>query len=205
VTTEQWRQLGLGGITVLFLGGAAYVLWPEPTPPKRPAPVEARPPARSEPAPVASLPAPEPIREAPTPQPQPPPPPQPPAEATSTPELPMDPRERLKALEPLGREVFAGLRDLDGRVEACRLRDASLRLTLETLDGQVRVLRVRVVPLGAATEEATGVAPLPLDEGAASCVRGALERTILSAPSARPGRQWEMAWWPGANPWPVRP
>jgi len=196
VTTEQWRQLGLGGVTVLLLGGAVYVLWPEPTPATRPAPVEARPPARPEPAPVALPPAPEPVREAPTPR----PPPQPPAEAPQTPELPLDPRERLKALEPLGREVFAGLRDLDGRIEACQLRNASLRLTLETLEGQVRVLRVRVVPLGAETEGATGVAPLPLDEGAASCVRGALERTIVSAPSARPGRQWEMPWWPGARP-----
>ncbi len=198
MTTEPWRQLGLGGITVLLLAGTAYVLWPEPAPPNRPAPAEPSPRQRSEPAPVAALPAPEPLREAPTPQP--PPQPQPLAEATSTPELPMDPRERLKALEPLGREVFAGLRDLDGRIEACRLRDASLRLTLETLDGQVRVLRVRVMPLGAATEEATGVAPLPIDEGAARCVRGALERTIISAPSAKPGRQWEMAWWPGASP-----
>ena len=196
MTTEPWRQLGLGGITVLLLAGTAYVLWPEPAPPRRPAPVEPSPRQPSEPAPVAARLAPGPVRVDPSPQ----PPPQALAEEVKPPALPMDPRERLKALEPLRREVFAGLKDLDGRIGACRLRDASLRLILETLDGRVRVLEVRVVPAGAATEEATGAVASPIDEVAARCVVGALERTIISAPSARPGRQWEMAWGPGMSP-----
>jgi hypothetical protein len=196
VTTEQRRIIGLGGLTLLLTTGALYVLWPEPTGPARPAPVEAPRAAPSEPPPVPVAPAPEPVREA---QP-PPPPPRPAAEAPRPSDLPTDPRERLKALEPLRREVFAGLADLDGRVEACRLRDASLYLTLETLDGRVRVLEVRVAPVGAGTGGPGEGEPAALDDGAARCVRGALERTIVSAPSARPGRRWEMAWWPGARP-----
>jgi hypothetical protein len=196
LTTEPWRQLGLGGITVLLLAGTVYVLWPEPAPPSRPAPVEAGPLQRSEPAPVAALPAPEPVREAPPPQVL----PRPPAEEVKPPALPLDPRERLKALEPLRREVYAGLADLDGRVEACRLRNANLLLTLETLDQRVRVVQVRVEQAGAGAEEASGATPVALDDSAARCVRGALERTIISAPSAKPGRQWEMAWGPGAKP-----
>jgi hypothetical protein len=195
VTTEQRRVLGLGGLTLLFTAGAVYLLWPASTEPPRRAPVAPPPAARTEPAPALATPAPDPVREAPPPQ-----VPPPPAEEAKAPALPMDPRERLKALEPLRREVFAGLADLDGRVEACRLRDARLFLTLETLDQRVRVLAVRVEPAGAGTEEASGAAPVALDEGAARCVRGALERTIISAPSAKPGRQWEMPWGPGAKP-----
>ncbi len=196
MTTGHWRQLGLGGVAILFTAGSLYVLWPEPTRPTRPAPVEAPRAAPSEPPPVAAPPAPEPVREA---RPL-PPPPRPAVEAPRPPDLPLDPRERLEALEPLRREVFAGLKDLDGRIEACRLRDATLFLTLETLDQRVRVLEVRVEPAGAGTEEASGADPVALDENAARCVQGALERTIVSAPSARPGRQWEMAWGPGMSP-----
>lgn len=196
MTIEQWRQLGLGGITLLFLGGAIYVLWPASTEPPRRAPAVPPPAAFTEPAPLPPPPAPEPVRE--TLPPRVPPPPV--AQAATAPDVPLDPRERLKSLEPLRREVFAGLADLDGRVEACRLRHANLFLTLETLDQRVRVVQVRVEQPATETEEASGSAPVALDDGAARCVRGALERTIISAPSARPGRQWEMAWWPGAKP-----
>ena len=128
------------------------------------------------------------------------PPQAPRTEELGTPALPPDPRARLKALEPLRREVFAGLADLAGRVEACGVRDANLHLTLETLEGRVRVMEVRVMPAGAGTGGTTDAEPVALEDHPARCVRGALERTIISAPSAKPGRQWEMAWSPGASP-----
>lgn len=122
-----------------------------------------------------------------------------PAEAAASP-LPSDIRERQRALEPLRREVFAGLAELDGRVEACQLRDGALHLTLETLEGRVRVLQVRVTATGAGQLATEDQAPPPRDDAAARCVRGALELAVVSAPSARPGRRWEMSYWPGAGP-----
>jgi hypothetical protein len=196
VTTEQRRVFGLGGLTLLLTAGSLYLLWPVSTEPPRRDPAVSPPPARTEPAPPPPSAAPEPVREASLSQ----VPPQQLAEAPRTPDLPLDPRERLKALQPLRREVVAGLADLAGRVEACSLRDANIFLTLETLEGRVRVLEVRVMSAGAGTGAAGDAEPVARDDGAARCVRGALERTIISAPSARPGRQWEMPWGPGMVP-----
>jgi len=192
VDDRQLRRLGLGGIAILVAAGALYFMWPESPEPRRPARFEASPASPAAPAPAGGPPAPEPVR-APTLQ-------SPRADEPRSPDLPADPRARLKALEPLRREVFAGLADLAGRVEACSLSDPNLFLTLETLDGRVRVLEVRVMPAGAGTGGITDAEPVPRDDHPARCVRGALERTIISAPSAKPGRQWEMAWSPGASP-----
>jgi hypothetical protein len=194
VDDKRLHRAGLGAIALLLVAGVYYTVRPGPPGPQVAAHVEAPPAAPSEPVPAAASPVEEPVRE----QVALPPPPR--AEEPGPPDLPTDPRERLRALEPLRREVFAGLADLAGRVEACGLRDASLSLALETLDGRVRVLEVRVMPVGAGTGGTADAEPAPQDDRAARCVRGALERTIISAPSARPGRQWEMAWGPGMAP-----
>ncbi len=108
--------------------------------------------------------------------------------------------ERAAALEPLRQEVFAGLASLEPRIDGCQLRDAELLLTLETMDGGVRVVEVQVAAAGPSTAEATGIAPTPLDDHAVRCVRRNLEQASFKAPSAVAGRRWELAWRPGSRP-----
>jgi hypothetical protein len=107
---------------------------------------------------------------------------------------------RPKAFGPLRRAIQAGLEEAAEGVRACRLPEAAITLTLETLEGRIRVAAVAVQPAGAATAEATGVAPTPLDETGVRCVTSALEGRTFDAPGARPGRRWEMPWTPGAPP-----
>jgi hypothetical protein len=194
VADQRLRHYGWAAITLLFAAGSFYVLQLEPAEPSRPAPVEHRRTPPAGPVPAAGSPMVEPVRE----QVSLPAPPR--TEEPKPPDLPIDPRERLKALEPLRQEVFAGLADLAGRVEGCGLRDASLSLALETLDGRIRVLEVRVLPVGAGTGGTSDAEPVARDDHAARCVRGALERTTFTAPSAKPGRKWGMAWAPGMAP-----
>jgi len=188
--------VGLVGIALLTaVGLGAVALFDRALPATAPGParaappsVQAPPPRPLEPLPPLPSPAAPPAQPAPAPQ---------PAKAEV---LPSEPAARVVALEPLRREVHAGLEMLATTVRACRLPDVDLMLTLETLPGRVRVSEVVIQPRGAAEAERTS-APLPaLDIEAARCVRGALEGRVLEAPSSQPGRPWVMTWEPGATP-----
>ncbi len=191
MTTKGWLITGVAGISLLCGAGALIVTWAEGPAPASPGttalagpPVQAAPPA-APPAPPAPAGPAAPLGPA----------------APSTPPAPQDSlEEKVRALEPLRQEVFAGLAALDARVERCRLSDADLLLTLETSSGSVRVVDVQVAAAGAATAEMTGVAPPPLDEAAVACVRRSLRGETLRAPSAVAGRQWELHYRPGTKP-----
>jgi hypothetical protein len=190
VTTKGWIASGLAGIAAFLAASLLAVNWTER---RAPGPPEA--PARSVPAPAAPAPtSSRPPEPAPTSE-----RPVPPVSGPGT-ALPSSMAERARALEPLRQEVMAGLAALDPRIESCQLRDADLLLTLETVSGAVKVLQVQVEAAGAATAEATGIPPAPLDELAVRCVRRLLEQSAFQAPSAVAGRRWELAYRPGSRP-----
>lgn len=119
--------------------------------------------------------------------------------AQREPPLPLDMAARKRALDPLRDEVFAGLAMLDERVSRCGRPMVYVALTLETLDRRVHVLDVQVNAPDP-TEVPEGLASLPAESGEwITCVRSVLLDEMLSAPSARPGRLWEMAYVPGAH------
>lgn len=126
--------------------------------------------------------------------------PPPPARGSASAGLPASMEERVKALEPLRLEVTRGLAEHEGRIEACRLRGVELVVTLETLDRRVRVLDVAPRGADGGTDASGGVAPPQPDEEAVRCVRGALGRTVFAAPSAAPGRTWQMSYVAGSRP-----
>lgn len=106
-------------------------------------------------------------------------------------ELPADPNARLRALEPLRQEVFPGLADLRTRLRHCDDHGATVLVTLESLEGGVRIVALRLEPRpggdGADAEEEPAA-----DERTVHCMRSALVGNVVGAPSARPGRRWEM-------------
>ncbi len=114
-------------------------------------------------------------------------------------ELPKDPAQRLRALQPLQREVRAELDDLDIRA-GCDLRDAYLALTLETRDREVRIVgavaRKRPPDPDGADESPQG----DVDESVARCVHDRIRGRTLRAPSALAGRRWETFYWPPPRP-----
>lgn len=180
----------MAGIAAFLAGNLLAVRWTERRAPAGPVELASHP-APSDP--LSQSPA-RPIEAAPVQA--------PPVVRVSAPgsDLPSSMAERAKALEPLRLEVLAGLATLDHRIEGCQLRDADVLLTLETTDGGVRVADLQVAAAGAATAEATGIAPSPLDEHAVRCVRRALEQASFKASSAEAGRQWQLAWRPGSRP-----
>jgi hypothetical protein len=111
-------------------------------------------------------------------------------------ELPKDPSARLRALEPLRREVFSGLAEHHWRVRHCGVADATIYVTLESLDGGVRIVATRVE--GTPSEPGGDLDAARADPAVEDCVRSALVRNVVGAPSARPGRRWEMPFVPGA-------
>jgi hypothetical protein len=112
-------------------------------------------------------------------------------------ELPKDPSARLRALEPLRREVFTGLAEHHWRVQRCGVADATIYVTLESLDGGVRIVDTRVE--GTPSADPGGeLDSARADPAVEDCVRSALVRNVVGAPSARPGRRWEMPFVPGA-------
>jgi hypothetical protein len=115
--------------------------------------------------------------------------------------LPRDPAARLQALEPLRRQVVAGLAGLDWRIAHCdvaELDHATLFVTLETLDGAVRIVDARVGALPTPEGDRYFERNPALDEELARCLRGALAGNVISAPGATPGRRWEMPHAPGS-------
>ncbi|HYG70435.1 MAG TPA: hypothetical protein VD838_22350, partial [Anaeromyxobacteraceae bacterium] len=99
---------------------------------------------------------------------------------------------------PLQRDVFRGLRELEGRIAHCPLDGAALFVTLESLEGTVRIAETRLEPVDG--DPASEPAGSSVDEDAARCVRSAVEGVVFGAPNAKPGRRWEMPWAPGAAP-----
>ncbi len=146
MTTKSWLITGVAGIALLCGAGAVVVTWAE-------GPASALP--KSAARPGAAYPSGQPLA-APgvsaaagpaSPSQLAPAPPEPAAPAAQL--APRDSlEEKVRALEPLRQEVFAGLASLDPRVERCRLGDADLLLTLETANGSVRVVEVQVAAAG---------------------------------------------------------
>jgi hypothetical protein len=121
-----------------------------------------------------------------------------PATAEAAPaELPRDPSARLRALEPLRREVFAGIAEHHWRVRHCGVTDATIYVTVESLDGAVRIVEARVEE-APSTEPGADREAASADPAVEACVRSALVRNVIGAPSAKPGRRWEMPFVPGA-------
>jgi hypothetical protein len=155
-----------------------------------PAPLDA--PARNAPAPRAPVARLAPTYATPAAQ----------AEATATSatagaELPKDPSARLRALEPLRREVFTGITEHHWRVRHCGVTGATIYVTVESLDGAVRIVDARVEGTPSA-EPGSEREDARADPAAEDCVRSALVRNVIGAPSAKPGRRWEMPFVPGA-------
>lgn len=192
MTTKGKLITGVVAVAILSAGGVAVVLFTE----RGAAGAQVRP-SQALPAAV--------VQEAARLPPEPPPPVQPPAPSAepvapaTAPELPTSLVDRARALEPLRQEVLAGITGMDGRVVACGLRGFGLVLTLETLDRRVRILEV--APRGAeeSPDVSGGVAPPVPDEASLRCARGALVRSVFDAPSARPGRQWQMSYVAGVH------
>lgn len=106
--------------------------------------------------------------------------------------LPVDPDERRAALEPLRREVLAGLADLKGRIAHCGVPRATLHVALQALDGSVRIVDTRIEALPPSGDPRATSGAEPADERIDHCLRSALAGNEIGAPSARPGRRWEM-------------
>jgi hypothetical protein len=113
---------------------------------------------------------------------------------------PLDPEERLRALAPLAQDVSRGLVELEDRVAHCALDRATLLVTLESLQGAVRIAEARVSVLTDPSHPPAGDSEPGSDARAERCVRDALEGVGFDAPSAKPGRRWEMPWSPGTAP-----
>jgi hypothetical protein len=114
-----------------------------------------------------------------------------------TPALPRDPSGRRDALDPLRREVFAGLAELRWRIAHCDVSGAGVLVTLESLEGGVRIAAVRLEALTPDGDPRAHTEATWVNEDALRCARSALERNVIGAPCAAPGRRWEMPFEPG--------
>jgi hypothetical protein len=177
--------------TALIFAAALLVTSPEPAPLREAAAPPSLPAAdpATDPASVAVAPAPRSTATAPTPAPadRPPPPP----DRANVADL-------KRALEPLREQVSAGLSNLAPRIEHCGVLPGGLVVTLETLDGAVRIAGTEPGPVAEAPGAETEAQVLAGDEDAVRCIRGLVDGSVIAAPAARPGRRWEMPWWPGA-------
>jgi hypothetical protein len=108
-------------------------------------------------------------------------------------------RRRAQDFASMRREVVTGLRNLDPRVLACGLSSRRMMVTLESQDGHVRVLHA-TVPQPDTGDLPEGAGLPPARPGAMECAVRAVEGAVLDAPSAKPGRQWEMEYAPGELP-----
>jgi hypothetical protein len=85
------------------------------------------------------------------------------------------------------REMKAGFAALQRRVARCGAEDAWFTLDVETVAGGVRVVEARVEFPGSAGE--AGIA----------CARSILVGETIAAPSAPPGRRWQVSFAPGSK------
>jgi hypothetical protein len=178
------RLLLAAGLAVAVLLGASLALVAWSTRPdsaaRTAAPAEAPSPAE----PPAAAPAPGPAVAAPAPASAPVTPPPPRAVTPPRPRAsPPAPPDR-HALRDFRRELGAGLAGLEQQLAPCALGDASFTLALETVEGGLRIADARLAP-GA-----------PASPAGVICARGALVGHVIPAPSARPGRRWEMPFSP---------
>ena len=90
------------------------------------------------------------------------------------------PREKHQAAISFRQQMIAGIASLKGAVAPCGLADRPLMLSLESVEGGVRVVDVR--PDRRA----------PADESAEACARSLLVGRLISAPSVEAGRRWQM-------------
>ncbi|ABC80688.1 hypothetical protein [Anaeromyxobacter dehalogenans] len=93
------------------------------------------------------------------------------------------PAQRRHALASFRRELAGGMAALQQRAQRCAPPDgagAAVVVALETVEGGIRVLDARPQAPGGATEAEV------------SCVRAALAGQVLPAPSAEPGRRWQL-------------
>jgi hypothetical protein len=110
------------------------------------------------------------------------------------------PAARRRALVAFRRELAAGLRGLDDRLGRCSpvapaasgaparsgLADTSFTLTVETVDGGVRIADAAIDARGGASEAEV------------ACALSALRGEVIPAPSAAPGSRWETTYAPAA-------
>ncbi|MFY3743623.1 dihydrolipoamide succinyltransferase [Anaeromyxobacter sp. Red801] len=93
------------------------------------------------------------------------------------------PAQRRHALASFRRELAGGMAALRQRAQRCAPpggAGASVLVALETVEGGIRVLDARAQAPGSATEAEV------------SCARAALAGQVLPAPSAEPGRRWQL-------------
>jgi hypothetical protein len=193
---------GLAGVALLLGASLALISWstgdaPElvasaaeaPRPQRPPAVAPAAPPAPAELPAAAPSQAQRPPPAAAVGAGSPTPPPRAPASrrlARAQPPSTGGPPADKGALRLFRRELKVGLAGLEQDVAPCALENASFTLAVETVDGGLRIVDARPAP---------GVAR---DAGAA-CARKALLGQVIPAPSARPGRRWEMPFSPRAS------
>jgi hypothetical protein len=123
-----------------------------------------------------------------------------PAEAPRrTPKPEVMPPSRRHALVSFRREMMAGLAELEARVGRCApgsaaasdtgsRRAASYTLGLETVGGGIRIADVRLEARGSASDADV------------ACATAALRDRVIPAPSAEPGRSWQLRFSPGGSP-----
>jgi hypothetical protein len=101
------------------------------------------------------------------------------------------PPSRRHALISFRREVIAGLADLQARVARCApaagLSPTSFMLSVESVEGGVRIVEAQPEPRGSASEAEV------------TCARAALRGHVIPAPSAEPGRRWQLRFSPRSS------
>ena len=182
---------GLIALALLFVGSVAFLSWSvrfssPPTVEPGPSRSEAASslPAALRPVTDATAAAPAPAAESPRPV------------ARSPQDLMPPPRRH--ALISFRREIIAGLADLQARVARCApaagqtrpaagLSQTSFMLSVESVEGGIRILEAQPESPGAASE------------GEVACARKALRGHVIPATSAEPGRRWQLRFSPRAS------
>lgn len=91
----------------------------------------------------------------------------------------LPPQQHLARISFRG-EMLKGFASLQEQVARCSASDASFTLDVETVEGGVRIVDAKLESQGQASE--AGV----------TCARSALRGRVITAPSAEPGKHWQM-------------
>ena len=108
------------------------------------------------------------------------------------------PPSRRHALVTFRREIIAGLSELQARVAQCApaagqsrpaagLSQTSFMLSVESVEGGIRIL------------EAQPESPGTASEAEVACARKLLRGHVIPASSAEPGRQWQLRFSPKSS------